>query len=127
MDGLKAFAESLRTQFQTMTEKGPELAMQARKLRQSASSGDGLVTVTVDSKGALVELKLDPRIYRQPDSTELAATIMSTIKLAASAVQEKVIKTMSAVIPEDQLRLQMNNEPDEYIDDVNARMNQIGR
>lgn len=44
-------------------------------LRGIGESPDGTVRVTVDGDGQLVDLELDPRIYRVTDSAALAAVI----------------------------------------------------
>ncbi len=59
------------------------------KLRATAESGDGLIGATVGGYGELVELRLDPRVYRTPDSAELARSIKDTIHRAAERAQEQ--------------------------------------
>lgn len=49
----------------------------------TARSEDGMVEVTVGPRGQLVDLKLDPRIYRKPNSTELANKIVETTRRAS--------------------------------------------
>ncbi|MFE9207257.1 YbaB/EbfC family nucleoid-associated protein [Micromonospora sp. NPDC007230] len=57
------------------------------EVRATAESHDGLISATVGGRGELLELALDPRIYRDPDSRALAREITDTIhrarKLAA--------------------------------------------
>ncbi|MGI5151715.1 YbaB/EbfC family nucleoid-associated protein [Plantactinospora sp. CA-294935] len=55
------------------------------QIRVTAYSPDGLVTVTVGGRGELVDLELDPRIFREPDATALAGSIAGTIRDAADA------------------------------------------
>lgn len=68
-----------------------DIASRARKLRDvtadieaTADSPDGLISATVNSRGDLVKLELDDRIYRTADSVALAATITATIQAAAA-------------------------------------------
>ncbi|WIX77463.1 YbaB/EbfC family nucleoid-associated protein [Amycolatopsis carbonis] len=49
---------------------------------EEAESDDGLVFVKVDARGDVVELDLDPRIYRTHDSAALARTIAETCRAA---------------------------------------------
>ncbi|MFI5713010.1 YbaB/EbfC family nucleoid-associated protein [Kribbella sp. NPDC051620] len=76
-----------------------ELERHARTLQQAmateratAESADGLIQVTVDARGGVLELDLDPRIYRVQDSTALAADILLAIKKATAAAQGKVFR-----------------------------------
>jgi len=50
-----------------------------------AWSEDGLVRAVVGPRGQLVDLEIDPRVYRKPDSRALAASILAAVK---SAVEE---------------------------------------
>lgn len=49
----------------------------------TADSADGLVSATVDGRCRLVELYLDQRVYRSPDSAALARAILDTVHAAA--------------------------------------------
>lgn len=69
--------------------------------RETADSADGLVAATVDGHGKLVELWLDPRIYRAPDTTALAATISDTIAEAVRLAEEKVFAAVAKFLPAD--------------------------
>lgn len=69
--------------------------------RETADSADGTVAATVDGHGALVELWLDPRIYRNPDSSALAATITDTIRQAARQAEERVFDAVAGFLPDD--------------------------
>jgi DNA-binding protein YbaB len=48
----------------------------------TAYSPDGLVAATVDGRGELTALDLDPRIYRDQDSAALADAITGTVRAA---------------------------------------------
>ncbi|WP_279582669.1 YbaB/EbfC family nucleoid-associated protein [Fodinicola feengrottensis] len=48
---------------------------ESAKLEATAESPDGLVAATVNSRGDVVELELDDRVYRTSDSAALAAAI----------------------------------------------------
>lgn len=68
-------------------------------LAETAVSADGYVEVTVDARGAVVGLALDPRVYREPDADALAATIVATAAEAADAVREHVFVAMKPLLP----------------------------
>ena len=69
--------------------------------RETADSADGMVAATVDGPGRLVELWLDPRIYRSPDSAALATTITATVRDAVRQAEEKVFAAAKRFLPDD--------------------------
>lgn len=73
-----------------------------RELRVTMADGNGLVEVTVDSAGALVDLRLGQRIQRvSPDV--VARTVMDTIRAAreklADRSQEIIAETVGTESP----------------------------
>ena len=50
--------------------------------RASATSRDGLATVTVDGRGRLLELTIDRSAFRSPDSRALAEAILAAVRSA---------------------------------------------
>lgn len=86
-----------------------QAAEQARQLREfqdaldevegKAESDDGLVSVTVGARGELTALDLDPRIYRRPDSTALAESIVDTIAKARKDADEKGVAVADRIVP----------------------------
>ncbi|MFI7677946.1 YbaB/EbfC family nucleoid-associated protein [Actinophytocola sp. NPDC049390] len=69
--------------------------------RETADSADGLVAATVDGHGRLVELWLDPRVYRTPDSVSLATTIADTVRAAVRQADERVFAAARKFLPEN--------------------------
>jgi DNA-binding protein YbaB len=65
----------------------------------TAVSADGYVEVTVDARGAVVGLALDPRVYREPDADALAATIIATADTAAEVARERVFAAVKPLLP----------------------------
>ncbi|WP_340683434.1 YbaB/EbfC family nucleoid-associated protein [Amycolatopsis coloradensis] len=78
-------------------------AMQERMagIRATADSGDGLISVTVGGAGELIELWLDPRVYRTLDSAALAESITETVHRAAADSQEKGLAIAARFLPEE--------------------------
>ena len=125
--GMRAYAESLKSQFEDLVERGPDLAKNAREVQITEKSSDGLVSVTVNANGRLVRLDLDPRIYRRPDSRELADTIVDTIERASEAVQERVLDIFEPLVPREQMRVNIEGDTEAILDNMNTQINQIGR
>ncbi|MEU4470675.1 YbaB/EbfC family nucleoid-associated protein [Micromonospora sp. NPDC023888] len=91
----KGRLDQLATATDAMSER-------VQELRVTVADGNGLVEVTVDSAGALVDLRLGQRIQRvAPDV--VARTIMSTIGLAkrqlADRAQEVIGETLGTDSP----------------------------
>jgi DNA-binding protein YbaB len=66
----------------------------------TATRPDGLVTVVVGPRGAVRDIRLDPRVYRRLDSGELAQAIMQLIGKATADVAEQTKKIMTPFMPE---------------------------
>jgi DNA-binding protein YbaB len=69
------------------------------EVRASAESPDGLITATVGGRGELLELTLDPRIYREHDSRALSRRILDTVKEAADLARAQVVALTRHLIP----------------------------
>lgn len=123
--GLAALVEGLRATAERLAGEGPELQRRARAVQVTEKSRDGLVTVTVGARGELIRLDLDPRIYRRPDSRELADTITSAIHRAAAAAQERVLDVFEPLVPRETMALHLTGDTDEVVERTTARM--LGR
>ncbi|MFI6452363.1 YbaB/EbfC family nucleoid-associated protein [Streptosporangium amethystogenes] len=105
--GLQAYAEELRTTFMRLQDEGAELHAKARAVQVTEKSRDGLVSVTVGSRGELVRLDIDPRVYRRPDARTLADSILETVQRAAAKAQERIIEVFEPLIPADQMKVHL--------------------
>ena len=90
LDGLRAVAREMSEQYDTLRRGMADLQRELRAVSVTVTSSDGHVTATVDARGQLRKLQLDPRIYRRPDSARLAATITETVQRAIAEAAEKV-------------------------------------
>jgi DNA-binding protein YbaB len=90
LSGLRALAEELTGQVAKLRTGMVDMRNEINALTATVKSPDGYVTATVGPRGKLVRLQLDPRIYRKPDSTALAATITETVQKAAAEAAKKV-------------------------------------
>lgn len=62
------------------------LQRQMMRVTGTAWSPDRLVKAVVGPRGQLLELEIDPRVYRTPNSKALAATILATVRAAVEQV-----------------------------------------
>jgi DNA-binding protein YbaB len=70
-----------------------------------AWSDDRLVKAVVGPRGHLTELEINPRVYRTPNSVELAAKIVATVRRATEDAMEKTRQIITERVPAD-VRLQ---------------------
>lgn len=108
--GLQAYADDLRATFMRIQDQGVELHAQARAVQVRETSRDGLVTVTVGSRGELVGLDINPRVFRRPDARALADSIITTVAQAAAKAQERVIEVFAPLVPADQMRSHLDGD-----------------
>lgn len=69
--------------------------------RGTAESDDGLIRATAGARGELLELELDPRLLRNPDSAALAADIVDTTRAAAANAQVRAASSAGEFLPDD--------------------------
>lgn len=86
-------------EYEQLAEEVESLRRTIARTQETADSADGLVSATVGGNGELVELWLDPRIYRAPDSAALATTITETIHQAARQVEERIFAQAARFLP----------------------------
>ncbi|RAY11319.1 hypothetical protein DPM19_30300 [Actinomadura craniellae] len=63
-----------------------------------ATSSDGLIKVSAVASGQVVDININPRVYRNPDSVGLASTILQTLNQAiagATAMQLESLERAS--------------------------------
>ncbi|MEU4223686.1 YbaB/EbfC family nucleoid-associated protein [Nonomuraea sp. NPDC026600] len=108
--GMQAYADELRKAFLRLQDDGLRLLAEAKTVQVTEKSQDGLVAVTVDSRGDLVRLDLDPRIYRRPDARTLADVITDTTHHAAARMRQRVVEIFEPVIPAEQMRAHLDGD-----------------
>lgn len=119
---LQEQADELKADFERLMAEGPAVAARAREVAVTRKSRDGLVSVTVGARGELVQLDLDPRIYRRPDSRDLADSIVETVQAAAAEAQEQVVEVLSSVVPREAVEAHLTGDLDEYTNHLTERM-----
>jgi len=110
--GLQAQAEELMSQFQKLRDGASDLQRKLQAVNATAVSDDRYVTATVGPRGQLISLELDPRIYRNPNSSALAASIISTIQRATAEAADKVAELCKPFMPEQEVRAHLDQDLD---------------
>ncbi|MEU4603390.1 YbaB/EbfC family nucleoid-associated protein [Kribbella sp. NPDC023972] len=71
----------------------------AETVSGTAESADGLIEATVSTRGVLTELILDPRVYRELDTDDLATQIRAAVNNAYQHAQEELFRAFAAQLP----------------------------
>lgn len=64
-----------------------------------AWSEDRTIKAEVGPRGQLIDLEIDPRVYRKPNSKALATTILSTVRAAVDQAVKKTQEIMDQSMP----------------------------
>jgi len=105
---LRARADELLGELNRLRSGMNDLQRKLREINATVTSQDGIVTATVGPRGQLVRLELDPKLYRQPDSKRLAATITETIQRAAAQVQDQVTAACRPYMPDAEVQAHLD-------------------
>jgi len=94
LDAWAAEAKAKAARYQAMR-------VQAQQVSVTASSKDGLVTVTVDSGGNVTDLKITDRV-RECSGTQVAAAVLAAMRQAQAKLPQRLGEVMAATIGEDE-------------------------
>jgi hypothetical protein len=79
-----------------------------RKMMKVTGTGwseDRLIKAVVGPRGQLVDLEIDPRIYRRPNSKGLSASILAAVRAAVEDASRQTLELLDGNVPTD-LRVQ---------------------
>jgi DNA-binding protein YbaB len=68
-------------------------------VRGTGYSDDGLVTAVTGGRGELLELEIDPRVYRERDASALAEKIIAAVRDAAADSAAAAVKIAEKSLP----------------------------
>ena len=86
---------------QQTIENAAQTRQQIMEITGTAWSEDRLIKAVVGPRGQLIELEIDPRVYRTPNSKALAATIISTVRAAVEDANKQTKEIVEKVMPKD--------------------------
>lgn len=105
---LRARADELMGELNRLRTGMGDLQQRLRQITATTTSPDGLVKAVVGPRGDLIRLEIDPRIYRKPDSKQLATTITETIHQAAADAAAQVTEACKPYMGSDELQAHLN-------------------
>ncbi len=95
----RAQVEELLAGYRRSREQLGTVHRKLATLQESATSDDGLVTVTVGPRGQVCELVIVDSAYRKLRPHELAATIVALSEKAAAKVSRAAGEVLAPVLP----------------------------
>lgn len=98
---VKARVEEMMAEVRRMAHGIGDVQKKIFQVTATAESEDGLITVTVGPRGHLIDLEIDPRIYRRPDAALLAQTIVETTRRAIEQASEEIANLYNEFVPKD--------------------------
>jgi DNA-binding protein YbaB len=98
MDALPGDLSERLAEYRQLAERIRVLRDGVGRITATATSPDGLISATVGGRGELVDLTLDPRVYRDPDAAGLAAAIAETIRTAAGQAEQEATRLTEELV-----------------------------
>ena len=93
--------ESLMEDAHKLLGNAAQMKRQLEELTVSTRSEDGFIVTTVDARGRLIQLDLDPRIYRSPNAGGLAGQIIETYQRAVDKVEQNSRTILEKYLPRE--------------------------
>jgi DNA-binding protein YbaB len=83
------------------TAELPNIQRRMMAVTGTAWSPDGMIKAVVGPRGHLMELDIDPRLLRQPNSKALSATIVATVRAAVEDAGRQSAEIADSTVPPD--------------------------
>ncbi|WP_433083599.1 YbaB/EbfC family nucleoid-associated protein [Dactylosporangium sp. CA-052675] len=97
---LRARADELAGELERMRSGMGTLQQKLQAITATAKSDDGFITAVVGPRGQLIRLDIDARVYRRPDSRQLAQSITKTIQAASADAMRQVTEACKPFMAE---------------------------
>ncbi|WP_433207163.1 YbaB/EbfC family nucleoid-associated protein [Dactylosporangium sp. CS-047395] len=96
----QAHIDELMQQYRQVRDNLGRMQREMAELTATAQSEDELVKVTVDHRGALTAVDINPRAFRALDSATLGETIVATAKAATDDLRRRVQELVTPNMPD---------------------------
>ncbi|GAA2867338.1 hypothetical protein Acy02nite_10270 [Actinoplanes cyaneus] len=83
------------------TAQLPDIQKRMLAVTGTAWSPDRMIKAVVGPRGHLLELEIDPRVLRQPNSKALSASIVQTVRTAIEDAGRQSTEVMDEALPSD--------------------------
>lgn len=101
LDAAQRRIDDWESSLATRATRTRELSARLGTLRATARSEDRLVAATVDSSGALVDLRLDERVRAQPAARTAQQVLATTRAACAELLRQTTEATRELLEPDD--------------------------
>ncbi|MGP3925588.1 YbaB/EbfC family nucleoid-associated protein [Streptomyces sp. 8N616] len=91
--------EEIFAEYRRSREQFQEMQAKLRKVKASATSPNGMVTVTVGQQGEITDLAFNNRRYRDMHPKELGAAVLNTVGEARKAVTAQLQEILEPNAP----------------------------
>ncbi|MEU3273985.1 YbaB/EbfC family nucleoid-associated protein [Saccharomonospora sp. NPDC006951] len=91
--------QQLLDQLQQTMNNVPEIQRKMTEVTGTAWSDDRMIKIVVGPRGQLVDLDIDPRIFRKPDAAAMRSQILATTQKAVREATDKVNELMESQFP----------------------------
>ena len=88
---------NLQQMLSQMQKMQAELQQQVEKIRVEASSGGGMVSVTMSGSRRLLQVKIDPEVVKSADIEMLQDLIQAAVNEAGRKVEEQLSEKMGGL------------------------------
>ncbi|MCC5577135.1 YbaB/EbfC family nucleoid-associated protein [Microtetraspora sp. AC03309] len=99
-DEYQAMIEGLAREYNMQAARLRETYGSLNELTATSRSEDGMVTVTIGSRGQVRNIQFDPRVYRKLSPSELSHSIMELIGKGTAEIAERTQELMAPLLPE---------------------------
>lgn len=93
--------EKLMSAYEDLQSNMQHMQAELMNTRAVGTSDNGMVQATVGPRGQLVDLLIDPMVYRRPDAVELADMVLEATGNAVALVSDLVTEILGRYIPKD--------------------------
>lgn len=96
---LRARLDELLGEYDRLRKNMSDAQQRMKVMRGTASTSDGTVKVTVDFRGKLAGLDIEPRAYRRYSPSQLSEEILRLANAAAAQVTSDMAEVMAPFLP----------------------------
>ncbi len=96
-----ASLDRLMSAYERLQADMQEMQKELITTRALGTCDNGLVHATVGPRGQLVDLVINPQVYRRPDADELADMVLEATNNAVALVGEQVGEILARHVPEE--------------------------
>lgn len=108
LSAMRARAEELMADFERMRASAGQVRGRLLEVHGRGAAGDGLVRVVADRRGRVESVEIDPRVFRRPDSRELAEMIVAAARQAAADADRQAEEAFDGLLSPEALRAHLD-------------------